>query len=90
MTRYEVRNFTKGQSRKQFHVFDLWNKRDVFHTDNRERADEIVQRAGIGTMTQHIKDFGHAFVASDRLGRCAQCSRRGPNIVAVPSDGVPA
>ncbi len=77
MTRYEVRNFTKGQSRKQFHVFDLYAKRDVFHTDKRERAEEIVQQAGIGMITSHLKDYGHAFVVGDLLGRCARCSRLG-------------
>ena len=77
MTRYEVRDWTAGSSLKKYHVWDSATKRDVFHTDKYERADQVVRQAATGEITQHLKDYGHAFVVGDRRGVCAQCKKLG-------------
>jgi len=73
-SRYEIRDWTKGASRKAYHVWDHEQQRDVFHTDNRQRAETLVAQAGGQTVTQHLKDRGHFWVDSDRKGVCARCT----------------
>jgi len=72
--RYEIRDYaTLKRSRKKFHVWDYISGRDVFHTDKRERANEVIAQAGDGSVDQHLKDRGHRYVST--LGRCGQCGK---------------
>ncbi|TAM87622.1 hypothetical protein EPN42_10935 [bacterium] len=73
--RYELRDHTVGSSRKQFHVWDRKAEREVFHTDSWARADQVIRQAGSGEVTQHLKDYGHHFVVTDKRGKCGACKR---------------
>lgn len=78
--RYEVRDHAVKASKKAFHVWDRYEKREVFHTDNRERAEALVALAGDREITQHLKDHGHDFVATDRRGQCGTCAAPTPRL----------
>jgi hypothetical protein len=71
--RYEIRDIPLKASKKRFHVVDLTTGREVLHTDNRDRALQLIELAGNGPVDQHLKDRGHLWVTSSRLGRCAVC-----------------
>lgn len=78
--RYEVRDYAVRGSKKKFHVWDRKLQREVFHTNNRERADALVAAVGDGDITQHFKDYGHYFKPSGKPGifmggACARCKR---------------
>lgn len=73
--RYELRDTTKGASKKKFHVYDLMLKLEVFHTNNHQRALALIAVTGEGEMNQHVKDRGHQWVPTDRLGRCGACRK---------------
>jgi hypothetical protein len=73
--RYEIRDYTEGSSRKQFHIWDKHNGCDVFHTNNYGRAEQVLNQAGTGDITQHLKDYGHPFVPTEKWGKCPRCKR---------------
>lgn len=70
--RYEIRDYaTLTRNNKKFHVWDHISGRDVFHTNTRERATEVIAQAGDGSVDQHLKDRGHRYVGASR--RCGEC-----------------
>ncbi len=73
--RYEIREYaTLKRSRKKFHVWDCVLARDVFHTDRRDRADQVIAQAGDGAVDQHLKDRGHRYVVAAGR-RCGECGK---------------
>lgn len=59
-SRYQINDQALKSSKKKFHVVDLTTGKEVFHTDSRSRAEEVVRLAGDGPITGHLKDKGHA------------------------------
>lgn len=73
--RYEIRNTaTLQRSSKKYHVYDHSLGRDVFHTDRRERAEQVIEQAGDGAVDQHLKDRGHRYVVAAGR-RCGECGK---------------
>jgi hypothetical protein len=71
--RYEIRDYAIKSSRRKFHIWDRETESEVFHTDSRERAEELVRIAGAETITQHHKDYGHARTPDDGRFPCKRC-----------------